>query len=179
MYGYLIEADGHKPCASVLPRITARAVRRHPGDEPRSHQRLSDRAHAKTGTFSKNRVYTMRSSLEHHWTLRCLFSGNDSSLAVEPKTRRIALLLHTHTPHARRSPAAFNHVDAGEWKRVEKTAAWGCTAWKRVFTHLLSRQQIHSADGDELGDVCTATIFPGRVTVNAATGGGFPVVGGR
>ena len=34
-----------------------------------------------------------------------------------------------------------------------------------MFTHLLSRQQIHSADGDEFGDVCTATIFPGRVTV--------------
>ena len=27
------------------------------------------------------------------------------------------------------------------------------------YTHLLSRQQIHSAHGDELGDVCTATIF--------------------
>lgn len=35
------------------------------------------------------------------------------------------------------------------------------------FAHLLSRQQIHSADGDELGDICTATIFPGRVSVSA------------
>lgn len=27
-------------------------------------------------------------------------------------------------------------------------------------THLLSRQPTHSAEGDELGDVSTATIFP-------------------
>ncbi len=45
-------------------------------------------------------------------------------------------------------------------KRVNER---GCAG----IRYLLSRQQIHSADGDE-GDVCTATIFPGRVTVNAA-----------
>lgn len=43
-------------------------------------------------------------------------------------------------------------------------------------TNLLSRQQIHSADGDAFGDACTATIFRGRVTVEG-TGGGFPAVG--
>ncbi|KAK5859809.1 hypothetical protein PBY51_021333 [Eleginops maclovinus] len=37
-----------------------------------------------------------------------------------------------------------------------------------VSTNLLSRQPIHSADGDELGDVCTATIFPSCVSVSAA-----------
>ena len=45
-----------------------------------------------------------------------------------------------------------------------------CGVWSAswsAFTHLLSRQQIHSADGDKLGDVCTATIFPGRVSVDA------------
>lgn len=35
-----------------------------------------------------------------------------------------------------------------------------------MFTYLLSRQQIHSADGDRLGDVCTATIFSGRVSID-------------
>lgn len=34
-------------------------------------------------------------------------------------------------------------------------------AHARATAHLLSRQQIHSADGDEFGDICTATIFPG------------------
>lgn len=80
----------------------------------------------------------------------------------------------------------------------EKRAAWEntygrcCRVWTRGvetgvvgggvdFAHLLSRQQIHSADGDELGDVCTATIFPDRVwwwwCYRRRLP--FPVVGGR
>lgn len=66
---------------------------------------------------------------------------------------------HAHSPHTQRSPVPINHVDANEWKR-----GWENTGASRsVFTNLLSRQQIHSADWDELGDICTATIFPGRV----------------
>lgn len=83
--------------------------------------------------------------------------------------RRITLLLHSHTLHTQRSPVPINHVDADEWKRAETTQSLLCGDARRgtgscsAFTHLLSRQQIHSADGDELGDVCTATIFPGCV----------------
>lgn len=53
--------------------------------------------------------------------------------------------------------------DESRWtKRMRRPK--DATAWPWVVicsTHLLSRQQIHSADGDELGDGCTATIFPG------------------
>lgn len=57
--------------------------------------------------------------------------------------------------HTLRSPVPINHVDADEWKRDEENTS---ASWS-VFTNLLSRQQIHSADGDELGDIRTATIF--------------------
>lgn len=74
----------------------------------------------------------------------------------------------------------LNHVEWKEGRGGENAiiaAAWKCLAQACAFTHLLSRQQIHSADGDELGDVCTATILPDLMTVKRcdATGGGFPV----
>lgn len=86
------------------------------------------------------------------------------------KTRRSIPLMHTHTLHTQRSPVAIDHVDADEWIK-NTTIAVGMHAVEVsrgcVSTNLLSRQPIHSAVGDELGDVCTATIFPGRVSVSA------------
>lgn len=81
-----------------------------------------------------------------------------------PHTRRIIA-------HTQQSPVAIYPVDAGEWKRVDQTLVSPCVDARRGpvpwrgLAHLLSRQQIHSADGHELGDVCTATIFPGGVCV--------------
>ena len=118
----------------------------------------------------------MHCSLCHHW-VKGVYPLKMTATYTMLKTRRITLTphapSHTHTP-----PAAINHVEAGEWKEgsrgkhehrcVEvsrRVSLCGCVC---AFTHLLSRQQIHSADGAEFGDVCTATIFPGRVTVRAA-----------
>lgn len=86
------------------------------------------------------------------------------------QTRRIDAVAHTHT-HCTRSDRrlrliTLKRVNEREGRENTSIVA-GMSLFRCAFTHLLSRQQIHSADGDELGDVCTATIFPGRVTVKA------------
>lgn len=107
----------------------------------------------------------------------CISSEDDSDLyyaqnkAYHANTARSLSLTHTHR---RLRLITLKRVNEKRGREENTSiAAWKClveclSVCVCAFTHLLSRQQIHSADGAEFGDVCTATIFPGGVTVCAA-----------
>lgn len=123
---------------------------------------------------SKERLYIVRRcSLKSHWARGGLFTENDNKSNTCSKQGVSMPLLRTHT-HTRVARAAIAGWDESRWRgwmtecRENTSTVAGRSVFDCAFTHLLSRQQIHSADGDVLGDVCTATIFPGRVTVKAA-----------
>lgn len=62
-----------------------------------------------------------------------------------------------------RSDRRFFGINQDETRMNENEHEEGCGgAWPTV-THLLSRQQIHSAGGDDERDACTATMVPGCV----------------
>lgn len=71
--------------------------------------------------------------------------------------------------HAHQIPVSINPCEADELvNEIDDGVAVGrIYIYFHEITHLLSRQQIHSADGDEFRDVCTATIFPGFLSLRS------------
>lgn len=157
----------------ILPPLTAHAARRHPG-EPRSHQRLSDRADENRGKCKVGVGVCCNA-------LIIVALDADTGVILSNPVKMTSPPTHAPNNKAYRcycctlniagrggiTPKRLHDRKGGRGKHMHTHA---CTRTQRdeQFVHLLSRQQIHSADGDVFGDVCTATIFPGRVTVEAA-----------
>lgn len=150
---YMVEADSHEPCARHRVRLSGLLRCGDTLANLQAHQRLS---HREDNTRHGGNAVTPAAFriMQHEW-------GGSWWGGRTARHKGVPLPLL----RARTAARDENHAEAAGCQRGDPLAGKRtCTRARtneRATAHLLSRQQIHSADEDEFGDVCTATIFPG------------------